>query len=274
MKKIFLISAITLFNSTLFAQKSLEPLWQSDPVFQFAEGVIPSRDGKFLYVANTIGNPMGRDGEGTVSTVTPEGKLLKFDWIKGLNAPKDIEIYGNRMYVADLDELVVVDINKAEIIKKIKIEGTQLLHNISADNNGIVYVGDMFGGKIYRVENDIPTVYLENYPGVAGILAEGTDLYFLSGGKLLKADKSKAITVISEGMNERGCGLIRVNDKEFIVSCWVGLVYYINANGSNQLLLDTQQAQFPTGLMHYNRAQNILYMTTDQRNILRTFKVK
>lgn len=274
MKKMFIISAFIFFSANLMAQHALEPLWQSDSVFKFAEGVTPSADGKFLYVANTIGNPLGRDGEGTVSTVSPDGKLIKFDWIKGLNAPKDLEIYNGRMYVADLDELVVIDINKAEIIKKIKIEGTRLLHNITIDEKGIVYVGDMFGGTIYRVENDIPTLYLDNAPGVAGLLVEGTDLYFLSGGKMLKADKSKKITTISEGMNQQVCSLVRINDKEFIVSCWVGLVYYINADGSNQLILDTQKEQFPTGLMYYNKKQNMLYMTTDQRNMLRAFRVK
>lgn len=276
MKKItIIISAVLLLSIThVSAQRALELVWTSDAVFQFAEGVIPSKTDNNLYVANTWGNPLERDGRGAVSKVTRDGKMIEFEWNKDLNAPKDIEIYNNRMYVADLDELVVIDINSKKTIKKIKIEGTRLLHNVSIDQNGIVYVGDMFGGKIYRVENDIPTLYLENLPGVAGLLAENTDLYFLSAGKMLKADKSKNITTIAEGMNQQVCSLVRINDKEFIVSCWVGLVYYINADGSTQLLLDTQKEQIPTGLMYYDNAKNMLYMTNDGLNTLRAYKVK
>ena len=69
------------------------------------------------------------------------------------------------------------------------------------------------------------------------------------------------------------CSLVRVNDKEFIMSSWSCYVYYINADGTNQLLLDTTKEQFPTGLMYYNRKKNVLYMTTDQRDMLKAFKV-
>jgi hypothetical protein len=217
---------------------------------------------------------MGRDGEGSVSKVTLDGKLIQFDWIKGLNAPKDIEVFGNKMYIADLDELVIVDTDKAEIIKKIKIEGSRLLHNISINKQGLVYVGDMFGGIIYKLENDQISKYIEGYPSLAGLLCDGDDLYFMSNGKVFKADKNKTISTITEGLLPQVCGLVKIKEGEFIATCWVGTMYYITADGKNQLLQDTRKEQLTNGLMYYDKAKNILYMTTDAKNIVKTYTVK
>ncbi|MEZ4902637.1 MAG: hypothetical protein R2822_13250 [Spirosomataceae bacterium] len=273
MKKTFFL-ILSLIQFAAYAQHSIAPLWDSEPVFKFAEGIIYEPNGTFLYVANTIGNPMGRDGEGTISKVTLDGKLIQFDWIKGLNAPKDIEVFGNRMYIADLDELVVVDTDKAEIIKKIKIEDTRLLHNISVDKQGVVYVGDMFGGIVYKVVNDVATKYLEGYPSLAGLLCDGDDLYFMSNGKVYKSDKNKTITTITEGLLPQVCSLVKIKVSEFIATCWVGTMYYITADGKNQLLQDTRKEQLTNGLMYYDKAKNILYMTTDAKDIIKTYTVK
>ena len=77
MKSIFLIISFLFFSLAASALHSLKPLWQSDSVFQFAEGVISAKKGKHLFVANTIGNPIERDAKGTISTVTPDGRMIK-----------------------------------------------------------------------------------------------------------------------------------------------------------------------------------------------------
>lgn len=261
-------------SNPLQAQHSLEPIWNSGPVFKFSEGVIPSADGKFLYVSNTIGSPMAKDGEGSISTVSLDGKIINADWVTGMNAPKGIQRYKNLIFTADLDEVVVVDIEKAAIVNRIKIEGASLLHQFAIDKNGVVYVSDMFAGKVYKIENGKPSLYLENLGYAAGLLLKGTDLYIVSAGKLLKADKNKNITTVSEGMDERGNGVQMVKDNEFLVTCWSGLMYYVNADGSNQVLLDNREQQIPCGIMYYNPEKKIVYMTSDQHNVLFAYRVK
>ncbi|MBS1975464.1 MAG: ATP/GTP-binding protein, partial [Bacteroidetes bacterium] len=155
MKKVLTIlsaSFILCSNQQLKAQHSLQEIWQTDSVFQFSEGVVPSEDGKLLYVSNTIGNPIEKDGQGSISTVGLDGKVINLNWVTGMNAPKDIQRYKNLIYAADLDEVVVIDADKAAIVTHIKIEGAQLLHNIAIDKKGIVYVSDLFAGKIYKIE--------------------------------------------------------------------------------------------------------------------------
>ncbi|MGR3809740.1 hypothetical protein [Jiulongibacter sp. NS-SX5] len=271
MRKLFVLLLLT--GQSLFAQHSLETIWTSDKMLKFGEGIVPSPDGKFLFVSNTIGNPMGRDGDGTVSKVGFDGKMIQFDWVKGMNAPKDIQIYKNTMYAADLNEVVVIDIPSATIKEKIKIEGAGLLHNFAIDENGVVYVSEMFGGKIYKIKDGQYSLYLDNCPGAAGLLAENGFLWVLTGGKLLKVDKDKNRTVVSEGMNERMNGLARINESEYVVTCWSGMMYYVNADGSNEVLLDTRDQNIPCGIVYYDKAKNILYMTTDQNDYMVAYRI-
>lgn len=261
-------------TTSLQAQHSLDLVWQTDSVFQFSEGVIPSQDGKLLYVSNTIGNPMGRDGKGSISTVGLDGKLINLDWVTGMNAPKDIQRYKNLIYAADLDEVVVVDANKAAIIQRIKIEGATLLHNIAIDEKGVVYVSDLFAGKVYKVEDNKATLYLEGLGYAAGLLSDGSDIYILTAGNLVKADANKKLTTISTGMDRNTNGIQMLNDKEFLVTCWSGIFYYVNADGSNQVLLDNRSKEIPCGIIYYDPKTKIVYMTSDQHNVLYAYKVR
>lgn len=274
-KLIGILALVTLVNFAAIAQHSLELVWKTDSVFKFSEGVVPEPGGKFLFVSNTIGSPMEKDGKGSISKVGFDGKIIDLNWVTtGMNAPKDIQVYKNLIYVADLDEVIVVDINKAAVVQTIKIEGARLLHNFAIDKNGIVYVSDLFAGTVYKVENGKASLYLEKLGYAAGMLAVGSDLYVLTGGNLVKADKDKNITTISKGMDNRMNGLAMVNEKEFLVTSWGGIMYYVNADGTNQVLLDTTKQRIPSGIIYYDQKTKIVYMTTDERNVLKAFKVK
>jgi hypothetical protein len=38
--------------------------------------------------------------------------------------------------------------------------------------------------------------------------------------------------------------------------------------------LDTREQRIPCGIIYYDQKKKILYMTTDERNILKAYKVK
>ena len=191
-----------------------------------------------------------------------------------MNAPKDIQRFKNLLYLADLDEVVVVDIEKAIIIKHIKIDGARLLHNIAIDKNGIVYVSDLYAGKVHRIENGKSSVYLDSLGYAAGMLAIGSDLYILTAGNLVKADKNKKVITLSKGMDQRLNGIQMVNKNEFIITSWGGVVYYVYEDGSNKILLDTREKRIPAGMIYFNPEKRVLYMTSDQHNIVYAFRLK
>lgn len=156
MMKIVLFVFAILITTNLSAQHSLEKIWESDSTVQFVEGIVLEPGETFLFVSNTIGNPMEKDGKGTISTLDLDGKVIKHDVVTGMNAPKDIQRFINLIYAADLNEVVVVDIDKKEIVQRIVVDGATLLHNIAIHEKGIVYVSDMFAGiNLYNAQTGI-----------------------------------------------------------------------------------------------------------------------
>ena len=62
-----------------------------------------------FYVSNLGGAPLDKDGNGFISKVSRDGKLLQLKWIEGLNAPKGMVMNGFTLYVSDIDKLVEID---------------------------------------------------------------------------------------------------------------------------------------------------------------------
>ena len=70
-----------------------------------------------------------------------QAKLLKKDWITGLNRPKGFTVKGSTLYIADIDELVMVDINSTEIIKRVSIQDLGFLNDVNIVNDK-VFISD------------------------------------------------------------------------------------------------------------------------------------
>ena len=56
--------------------------------FKNPESTLVSRVGDHIYVSNVNGAPTEKDGNGFISKISPDGKMIKADWATGLNAPK------------------------------------------------------------------------------------------------------------------------------------------------------------------------------------------
>ncbi len=162
-----------------YSQHSIKKIWATDSVVAIPESVLPVKE--IMYVSEIDGAPWGRDGKGEVGKLTRDGKVIDLNWITGLNAPKGLAIDGDLLYVADLDELVVISISQNKIDHRIKIAGAEGLNDVTVDENGIVYVSDTQKACVFRVENGAATLYLENIKGANGVKSVGDKLYVLSG---------------------------------------------------------------------------------------------
>jgi sugar lactone lactonase YvrE len=158
MKKILskaaFLTAILFSSSILFAQHKLEKLWETDSVLKVPESVLFDGDNKVLYASNIDGtDPWAKDGKGSIAKVGLDGKVIATEWVSGLNAPKGIGIYKGKLYVADLNELVVIDIAGSKIEKRIVVTGAEGLNDVSVSKSGTVYVSDSKLKKIFTVKN-------------------------------------------------------------------------------------------------------------------------
>ena len=127
---------------------------------------------------------------------------------------------------------------------------------------------------MHRIENGIPTVYLENMKSANGVLAVGTDLYVLTNGSLQKADANKNLTTVADGMDPSTDGIEMVKENEFIVSCWNGIVYYVKSDGSKQVLFDTREQKINSADIGYDAKNKIVYVPTFFKNSIYAYKLK
>ena len=105
------------------AQKAtVQKLWATDTILKVPESVLVDDKENCLWVSNIDGAANGKDGKGSISKLSKTGTPINLDWITGLNAPKGMAKYKQELYVADLTELVVIDIKKGVIKNKIKVE--------------------------------------------------------------------------------------------------------------------------------------------------------
>jgi hypothetical protein len=261
MKKIIIILFFASASRLEAQTHQLEKLWETDTVVAIPESVLPDLKKGILYISLINGEGWDVDGKGGIGKLSPDGKIYDSTWISGLNAPKGLGMFGNRIYAADISEVVVIDIKKAKIEKKIPVDGANGLNDIAIDSKGVVYVSDSRKGKIWRIENDQPALYLDSMKGVNGLKAIGDDLFIGQGRNFLKADKDKVVTKIAE-LPQGIDGIEPVGNGDFIVTAWNGYIFYVAADGKVETILDSHQQKMNTADIGFDPVNKILYVPT------------
>jgi hypothetical protein len=271
MKILIAVLCLCLSFTTMAQNHSLEKIWETDSVIAIPESVLPVKN--LLYVSLIDGAGWDADGKGGVGKLNADGKKYEPSWITGLNAPKGLGIFGERLYVADISEVVVINIKKNAVEKKIAIDSAKGLNDITVTAKGIVYVSDSRTARIWRIENDKAELYLENMKGVNGLKSIGEDLYIGSGKSFLKADSKKQITTIAE-VTQGIDGIEPVGNGDFILTAWAGYIWYVSANGKVETLLETYEQKKNTADIGYDQQQHILYVPTFNAKRVVAYKLK
>lgn len=264
--------AFFMFTGINAQQRKLEKIWETDSVVAVPESVFADLKNGVLYVSLIDGGPWEADGKGGVAKLGLDGKKYEATWVTGLNAPKGFGVSGNRLYVADLSDVVVIDIKGGKVEKKIPIDSAVGLNDVTVTDKGIVYVSDSRTTKIWRIENDKPTLYLDTMRGVNGLKAIGDDLYIGSGKLFLKADSKKQLTKIAE-VSQGIDGIEPVGNGDFILSAWPGYVWYVTADGKVETLLETHEQKRNTADIGYDPQKKIVYVPTFNAKTVAAYKL-
>jgi DNA-binding beta-propeller fold protein YncE len=275
MKKLLLSVFCSSFLLTAFSQHSLEKLWETDSVFKVPESVLPDLKKNLVYVSNIDGtDPWGKDGKGFISKLGLDGKVITLEWVKGLNAPKGMGMFRNNLFVADLNEVVVIDIEKGEVLRKVVVPNAENLNDITVDPKGIVYVSDSKTKRVYRIQGSNANPHLEGLQGPNGVLWHKENLYILDRGGFYRVEYDRSLTKIVDGIEGGSDGLQAVYDKEYIASGWAGVIYYINADGTKEILLDSRAEKINTADIAFDAGLRILYVPTFFKNKIVAYKLK
>jgi hypothetical protein len=183
-------------------------------------------------------------------------------------------IYKNILYVADMDQLISIDIKKGQIVNRLTVEGASGLNDVSIDTKGIIYVTDSRGKKLFRVESGKASLYIDSLKGPNGVLANSGNLLIVDNGGLYKIQNDKTLSLIADGMEGGTDGIEHVGNGDYLVSCWAGVIYYVKADGTKQVLLDSREAKSNTADIGYHAKKKIVYVPTFWRNSVVAYQLK
>ena len=279
MKTIPTLLALAFTCSLSIQAAELVKKWETPAALFTPESVLFSAGDKVLYVSNIgVGkDPWAKDGNGSIAKVGLDGKVIAAEWVKGLDAPKGMGLRAGKLYVADLSRVVVIDVAKGVIEKSIEIEGAKGLNDITVDAAGVVYVSEFKAGKVYAITDGKPALFLDGLKTPNGLLAHGKVLFVLDSGVLsvTGAGPSKTLTQIVDGLEGGTDGIEHIKGDEFIVSCWGGVVYHVNAaTKQKQVLLDTRAAKVHSADIGYDAAKRIVYVPTFFTNTVVAYELK
>ena len=122
-------------------------IWRASG-FEQPESALFDAANKRIVVSNIVGNPGKADGNGYLSLLSMDGKVIARHWVDGMDAPKGMAIARGKLYAADITKVRVVDLASGKLVSSIDVPGAVFLNDMTADTSGNVYVSDMLADTI------------------------------------------------------------------------------------------------------------------------------
>jgi len=185
MRRVIAAGFIVLCGALVFAQApasegpTLKPIWDLKGDFAAPESAYYHAESNSVFVSSINGEILDRDGNGYISRLSPDGKVISAKWVTMLDAPKGMRSVGNTLWVADIDDVVSIDIAKGQITARVNVSGAMFLNDLATAPDGTVYVSDSMLSRIYAVKDGKSSVFVEGADVVEqpnGLLVDGSRL--------------------------------------------------------------------------------------------------
>lgn len=256
-----LLTALVL-NSAFAA----EPVWSTSGL-KMPESVEFDANRDRFYVANINGGITEEDGNGSIGLLDGSGKLIDVDWVVGLHSPKGLALQGDKLYVADVKQLVVINVTTGKLVARYEAKESLVLNGISINKAGKVFVSDWTRNRIYTLDDGELKIWLEsaelNSPN--GLWVDNDYLYVASWGKNPKADfttdtsgnikkislKTKKIETLDQGARWNNMdGIARYGRDKWLISDFI----------KGEVLLINKTAQIEKTIISKKGAADIFYI--------------
>lgn len=277
-----LLTALIL-NSAFAA----EPVWSTSGL-KMPESVEFDVHRDRFYVANINGGITEEDGNGSIGLLDGSGKLIDVDWVVGLHSPKGLALQGDKLYVADVKQLVVINVATGKLVARYEAKESLVLNGISINKAGKIFVSDWTGNRIYTLDDGELKIWLEsaelNSPN--GLWADNDYLYVASWGKNPKADfttdttgsikkislKTKRIETIDQGDRWNNMdGIARYGKDKWLISDFIkGEILLINKGGQVEKTIVSKKGAAD---IFYVAEKNLLVVPLLMDNQVSAYKV-
>jgi DNA-binding beta-propeller fold protein YncE len=158
---------------------TLTSIWDLKGDFAAPESAYYHAASNSVFVSSINGQILDRDGNGYISRLSPDGKVISAKWVTALDAPKGMRSVDNTLWVADIDDVVSIDIAKGQITARVNVGGAMFLNDLATAPDGTVYVSDSMLSRIYAVKDGKSSVFVEGADVVEqpnGLLVDGSRL--------------------------------------------------------------------------------------------------
>jgi outer membrane protein assembly factor BamB len=251
----------------------LEKIWSSSPEFITPESALYDEGLDVVFVSNIGHERDSKVGDGFISQMNLDGEILNLKWLSGLNAPKGMAIWNGKLYVSDMDELVVINIETASIVERYPAPNAKFLNDVSVCKNGIVFVSDMHDRRIYALQNNRFESWLQHpdLENVNGLWAEEGKLY-AGNNSVWKIDIATKEMKEQFGETKGIDGLEKLENGNFIFSNWAGRIH-VSDMGNVVTLLDTTEESRNTADIDFVPGKNIVLVPTFLGNNVDAYKL-
>lgn len=187
-KSLVIACSLALASNANSANPKL--LWSLEKNLAQPESVTVLPNNKGYLVSNINGDPGSTDGNGYISLVNIDGSLKESHWVTGLDAPKGMAVSQGKVYIADLQQIHIVELSSGEHLSSLSLPDAKFLNDVTANEHGDVFVSDMLGGTIYKVSEQSAEVWLEHpdIPIPNGLEINGESLILGNWGKGMHND--------------------------------------------------------------------------------------
>jgi hypothetical protein len=146
------------------------------------------------YISNVSGDLSNftnlKDGRGWITKISADYKTVDHSfYTTGMNAPAGLRIYGGKLYVPDVDQLVVIDLQTRAAVRSMTVTPQIFLipyvamTDVDVDSTGTAYASETVGNRILKFA--MPTMPASGYTSYqpAGVMLPTTVL--IDGTKLI-----------------------------------------------------------------------------------------
>ncbi|MGH7471908.1 MAG: SMP-30/gluconolactonase/LRE family protein [Longimicrobiales bacterium] len=244
--------------------------------FSTPESVLYDDVADVYLVSNINGEPLGRDDNGFISRVAPDGTVQQLKWIDGaaaevtLNAPKGMAIIGDTLFVSDIDSVRAFSRTTGAMLGARAVPGSTFLNDLAA-GGGVLYVSDSglkpdFSSSgtdaVYRFEGNRAVVVVRDtaLKGPNGLVVgpNGVTIVPFGAKTIMRvAAAGGAIMPVATLTFGQLDGVVHTPDGGLLVSSWeTKTVYHIDAQGQAHPVV--QNVESPADIGFDTRRNRVL----------------